>query len=107
MEQEREKEMTLWQEMFTNPVPCEFTAQEWNEAWNWLFCDKETATLKLTIARRHSIALRRQGCVRTAEMAVCGLMRRNSLTGRIERKMPVRNGLGDTRASRLVLPLRK
>ncbi len=87
--------MTLWQEMFNPPVPCEFTLEEWNDAWNWLFCDKETASLKLTIARHHSRALRRQGCVRTAEMAVCGLKSRSDnksvATVAQGKKMPVRN----------------
>lgn len=83
--------MTLWQEMFNKPSPCEFTAADFNEAWNWLFSDKETATLKLTIARRHSLALRRLGHVRSAEIALCGLKRRNapeSSAGSV--KMPLR-----------------
>ena len=87
----KEKEMNLWQEMFNQPSLCEFTAAEWNEAWNWLFLDKETASLKLTIARRHSLSLRRLGHVRTAEMAVCGLMKRNAGNQVLERRMPVRN----------------
>lgn len=83
--------MNLWQEMFNQPVPVSFTQSEWNEAWNWLFCDKETASLKLTIARRHSRALRRLGHVRTAEMAVIGLKNRNAPTVKQERlNMPVR-----------------
>ena len=87
--------MNLWQEMFNQPVPCEFTAAEWNEAWNWLVSDKETVSLKLTVARRHSLALRRLGHVRTAEMAVCGMKSRlddksvpNEALGC---RMPVRN----------------
>ena len=77
MESEKETEMTLWQEMFNQPVFCEFTRQEFNEAWNWLFADKETASLKLAVARRHSLLLKRAGGVRTAEMAVIGLMSRS------------------------------
>ena len=80
--------MNLWQEMFNFPTPCEFTATEFNEAWNWLFSDKETAALKLTIARRHSLSLRRLGHVRSAEMAVCGLKRRNAV--KLILAMPIR-----------------
>lgn len=86
--------MTLWQEMFNQPTPCEFTAQDWNEAWNWLFCDKEKSALKLQIARRHSLLLKRAGHVRTAEQAVVGLKRlENAPNAVLERKMPIRNGL--------------
>ena len=83
--------MNLWQEMFNQPSPCEFTAAEWNEAWNWLFSDKEMASLKLTIARRHSLTLRRLGHVRSAEMAVCGLKRRSDANRVLGCRMPVRN----------------
>lgn len=86
--------MTLWQEMFNQPSPCVVTTKEFNDAWNWLFSDKETAALKLTIARRHSLALRRLGHVRSSEMSLVGMMRRSEYKSvsneAMKRRVPTR-----------------
>lgn len=76
--------MNLWQEMFSVPSPILFTPQEWNESWNWIFQDKETATLKLTIIRKHSLTLKLAGHARTAEMASVALYRKSRI------KMPIK-----------------
>jgi len=71
---------SLWQEMFNNPSPVEFTQSDWNRAWDWIFEDKETATLKLSLCRRHSLLLRRQGVTQSSIMAVTGIWKRQTMT---------------------------
>ncbi len=70
--------MNLWREIFS-PKPLPMTSpsgEEWNLAWNWLFEDKTNAALKLTIARNHSLSLRRIGVKESSKMAVVGLWKR-------------------------------
>ena len=77
--------MNLWAEMFATPVECPVSLQEFNQAWNWMFEDKETAPLKQSIARRHAVLLRRLGHVQAAQMALIGLFKRNSPKPIVER----------------------
>lgn len=66
--------MTIWQEMFRNPTPTEEPSmQEWNLAWNWIFEQPSEAAIRLATCRKHSLALRRQGIKKSAQMATVGV----------------------------------
>ena len=85
--------MTIWQEIFTVPTPTvEPSLDEWNLAWNWIFEKPDLAVIRLAACRKHSLLLRRQGVVKSAQMASVGLWQRCIQS---EIKMPQRRIVED------------
>jgi len=66
----------LWHLRFQKSNPSEWTIDEFNQSWNWIFQDGiEQAILRLGIIRSKSLQLRRQGVVKSSEMAACEVYR--------------------------------
>lgn len=73
--------MSLWQQMFEPAREVQYTQDEFNTAWNWIF-ERDTAgnylraSLTLSIIRTKSLALRKAGIDGdTAKMATVDVWR--------------------------------